>query len=45
MAGPEPSDEARRRRGVFRTVAVLVVIVVGLYGWFILKGVTGALQQ
>lgn len=46
MAGNEPAAEAaRRRRGVFRTVTVLVVIVFGLYGWFIFKGVSGALQQ
>lgn len=46
MAGSEPTtEEARRRRGVLRTVWILAVIVLGLYGWFILKGVSGALQQ
>ena len=39
------SSDVRRKRGVRRTVLTLVVIVLGLYGWFILKGVTGALQQ
>jgi hypothetical protein len=46
MAADEaPDHDARQKRGVRRTVLTLVVIALGLYGWFILKGVTGALQQ
>jgi hypothetical protein len=45
MATDGTSESEARRRGVRRTVAVLVVIVIGLYGWFIFKGVSGALQQ
>jgi|JI81BgreenRNA_FD_contig_111_125952_length_2049_multi_2_in_0_out_0_2 hypothetical protein len=46
MSDLEPiSAEARRRRGVLRTTWILIAIVLGLYGWFIMKGISGALQQ